>query len=635
MGLDVIATYVPWEYHEYKKGVFDFTGRTDPQRNLVAYLDLLKRMGFWVLFRPGPYIYSEWVNCGVPDWVVKYHRNHPEFKKLAMPYIREVSKVVKPYLATNGGNVILFQPDNEIDIWSTIYEEDLGLDSKTGLFQEFLLVKYKDIKNLNSAWGTRLKSFKSAQAVTENIIDEPSYRKRYLDFCQFKHFFCTSCAKWISSAFRKAGIDVPMYLNTYHHLTIQNWRELQKIVDIVGIDMYPTEEMTLRKDEQRQFLEKIRYTRTFSAIPYIAEFESGTWRGSSVRFAKNVPNHYRLICLSALQAGIAGWNWYMLVNRDNWYMSPINEWARRDTMYDTFKDIVALYREMNPADAEKLSQTAVTLNVAHYATATIDEKEHVLSSLYEADIDYEFFDTETGNIAKKILFYSGNQWLDIKSQKKLREYVEKGGILVVFQEWPRTDDNFKPANLLGIKEPDRIHRSKQLQIKLGRFKPVMTSPAFGYNKVPGKEITATCMFTKSILEESDSFARIPEGRKYTVGYIQNKKQGKLVVLGVQPDRNLLIAIHDYFGIPTYSRSQIQGVTTALFKQGKEYFLVATNNNTEEKHVNVLLEKRLFDKEKWIVTDLFNGKQSHLQSPGELTVHIPAKDGTIIKIHSLQ
>jgi len=37
MGLKVVSTYIPWDYHEYKQGKFDFTGQTDQTRNLKAF----------------------------------------------------------------------------------------------------------------------------------------------------------------------------------------------------------------------------------------------------------------------------------------------------------------------------------------------------------------------------------------------------------------------------------------------------------------------------------------------------------------------------------------------------------------------------------------------------------------------
>src|SRR5689334_6647651 len=66
MGIKTVATYSCWDFHELASGQYDFTGTTDPRRNLIGYLELLTEMGFWIIFRPGPYIYSEWKNGGVP-----------------------------------------------------------------------------------------------------------------------------------------------------------------------------------------------------------------------------------------------------------------------------------------------------------------------------------------------------------------------------------------------------------------------------------------------------------------------------------------------------------------------------------------------------------------------------------------
>lgn len=67
MGLQVIATYVCWDFHEIEPGRYDFRGESDARRNLLRFLDMLTAEGFWVILRPGPYIYSEWRNNGVPD----------------------------------------------------------------------------------------------------------------------------------------------------------------------------------------------------------------------------------------------------------------------------------------------------------------------------------------------------------------------------------------------------------------------------------------------------------------------------------------------------------------------------------------------------------------------------------------
>src|SRR5206468_697403 len=67
LGVNVVSSYVCWDFHELAPGAFDFTGATDPHRNLVGFLDLLWREGFWALVRPGPYVYAEWRNSGIPE----------------------------------------------------------------------------------------------------------------------------------------------------------------------------------------------------------------------------------------------------------------------------------------------------------------------------------------------------------------------------------------------------------------------------------------------------------------------------------------------------------------------------------------------------------------------------------------
>jgi beta-galactosidase GanA len=96
MGLETIDTYVPWEYHEIEKNEFDFTGETDSRRNLLAFMELTQELGLWVIARPGPYIYSEWVNMGVPTDVAKFHRLHEQFTARANEYIRAVSRCWSP-----------------------------------------------------------------------------------------------------------------------------------------------------------------------------------------------------------------------------------------------------------------------------------------------------------------------------------------------------------------------------------------------------------------------------------------------------------------------------------------------------------------------------------------------------------
>lgn len=114
LGLNCVATYVFWGVHEPQEGVFDFAGEND----LGHFLALCQAQGLNVFLRVGPYCCAEWNFGGFPAWL----RDKPGivFRTMNEPYLRcvesyfeKLASVIKPYLAANGGPVILIQVENE------------------------------------------------------------------------------------------------------------------------------------------------------------------------------------------------------------------------------------------------------------------------------------------------------------------------------------------------------------------------------------------------------------------------------------------------------------------------------------------------------------------------------------------
>ncbi|MGW2581594.1 beta-galactosidase [Streptomyces virginiae] len=75
LGVDVVSCYLPWRFHEIGDPLlgaagdraFDFTGKTDPQRDIVGLLELAAAAGLGVLLKPGPFIHAEVQLGGLPD----------------------------------------------------------------------------------------------------------------------------------------------------------------------------------------------------------------------------------------------------------------------------------------------------------------------------------------------------------------------------------------------------------------------------------------------------------------------------------------------------------------------------------------------------------------------------------------
>lgn len=632
MGLKVVATYIPWDYHEYQRGHFDFTGKTDQTRNLKAFLDLTRKMGFWVIIRPGPYIYSEWPNEGAPAYAYKYHRLHPQFQKYAEVYLQNVMKILRPYLASRkGGHILMLQADNEIDPWPDVFGSQYGLHGEPGMFQDFMEDLYQgDLNALNESWGTEYGSFKEAgpfiatmlSGETGLVLKGDHELKRNLDYLKFKYAYSKKCAEWNVKTYRKLGVDIPIYLNLYPFFYAHDWVEMQKTCDLVGVDLYPSSELAEDQYEQRKFIDKIRYLKEVSKVCYIAEFAAGVWHARHYETGVLTPNHYRLITLSALMGGVTGWNWYMLVNRDNWYMSPINEWGRvRGELYEVFKQLVTIFGEIHPPSLEKIGNIAVTLNPLQYAARTINHNTTVLQTLYESDVDYEIYNPELGICDQKFLFYSGNQWLSEKAQENIRLFVERGGTLIAFRDYPRKTEDFKASSIIGFEEPHstlfEFKRKFNVQLASGRPKINLVSSVYCFENISG---------TPLIVDFSGNYG------KNSIGYIKKIGKGRIIHIGVEPTRELILEILDFLKVTLPSHATTRDVKTALFRRGKSFYLIATNNGSEDKSATVHLPGMDSIPGKMLVRDLTTGAKETISKERRqpFSFEIPRKDGKVFE-----
>ena len=115
MGCNTIASYLFWNYHERKEGVFDFT---TGNHNIAEFFRICKEEGMWVLLRPGPYSCAEWDFGGLPSYLLKI----PDIKIRCMDnrymaavarYINRLSKEIKSLQCTKGGPILMMQIENE------------------------------------------------------------------------------------------------------------------------------------------------------------------------------------------------------------------------------------------------------------------------------------------------------------------------------------------------------------------------------------------------------------------------------------------------------------------------------------------------------------------------------------------
>jgi hypothetical protein len=651
LGIETIATYVPWQYHETADGIFDFVGSTLPSRNLRGFLDLVKSKRFSLVIRPGPYIHAEWPNAGVPDRVVPYHRMHPVFKDAAQVYVVSVSDVLLPYLATNGGPIIALQADNNIECWDELYQSDLGLSGGTGMFQEFLSEKYGNINALNASWGTQYSDFSDAKEFASIVCQLPQNKRRFSDTCRFRYWYTNRYAEWIRDRYVEAGIDIPIYFNGYGSFNKeQNLVDLASIGAFAGPNCYPSNEFKNDTAEHRKMLEDLRYVRLYSPIPYIAEFEAGIWHGYHYSRGIATPKHHRHALFTAIQAGITAWNWYMLVGRDNWYGSPINEWGQKaGELFSEFRRLIQITSDLDLATWHPLTSCAVTLNNFHAVTPELGFDDSALAALYEAGLAYDFFDLNRGRVLKPLLFYSGSTWLPNKHHEILLNYIEQGGNLVVFQTYPRENEDFEPLNLLQIKEPSFVSSKMFIDsfdtdvvIRLGEEPVIIERPStlFHYMVPEATPIMAkripTRVYGDTSAEWSRKLARLACSDEYCVGYKKRIDKGTLTVIGLKPNADLIVGLHRYFNLPIYCRPETQLIQAGAFEWGGSWAFVVTNQGTEPKSAVIRLDSKFFRPGSYKITDLIHSTTSELvlAEPMRIVVELEGKDGTVVKLDRL-
>lgn len=81
LGLQVVTIYIPWRHHQPDARMQpDFLGLTQPNRNVVHFLELCRDFGLSVIAKPGPFIHAEVNYGGLPDWTCPL--NNPEIESL-------------------------------------------------------------------------------------------------------------------------------------------------------------------------------------------------------------------------------------------------------------------------------------------------------------------------------------------------------------------------------------------------------------------------------------------------------------------------------------------------------------------------------------------------------------------------
>ena len=112
-GITVVATYVFWNLHEFKEGVFNWSGDLDVRK----FTELCAKNGLQVLMRIGPFAHGEMRNGGLPDWLygrpIDVRSNDKVYLFYTNRLYQEIGKQLKGLMFKDNGPIIGVQLENE------------------------------------------------------------------------------------------------------------------------------------------------------------------------------------------------------------------------------------------------------------------------------------------------------------------------------------------------------------------------------------------------------------------------------------------------------------------------------------------------------------------------------------------
>jgi hypothetical protein len=124
LGYTAVSFYVNWALVEGNPGEI----RADGVFALEPFFEAAKQAGIYLIARPGPYINAEVSGGGFPGWLqrIKGHlrTTDNDYLESTNLYIQTVCEIIAKAQITNGGPVILVQPENEYSHWSNGFKND-------------------------------------------------------------------------------------------------------------------------------------------------------------------------------------------------------------------------------------------------------------------------------------------------------------------------------------------------------------------------------------------------------------------------------------------------------------------------------------------------------------------------------
>lgn len=435
--MNLVTTYVPWDYHNPKRDEWDFEGA----RDLALFLALVAERGMYLMFKPGPLITAEWPTGpgsfgAVPSWFKRAHPEalarradgkpfsfsslgkasqrqpsylHPVYLEAVRGWYRRSLAFARPYLQKN---LVGVQIDNETNFyWSKLYG---GLDySEHALaaYHRYLRRSYGSVERLNEAYGgTNYQAFEEVDPPRRPPTKRQQDRPRNPWFADWFHAGHAQVAEYLSilrgmiedEGFCEPDVllfcnDSPFNLNVgelplWDILVYDGY--VKNDVALTTLDLYPKQLVT--NDElQDQPFQADYYTRLYDhygdkakgaqGFVFAAELQSGFWHLPVLGAPVVAPEATDQLMARCVGRGMKGGALYVIrdgLNADGSrydYLAPIDQQGHPTERFAVCKRWGHLLQEQGArlAESEELYDRVAILQDGRYAAPRAGVLDHL------------------------------------------------------------------------------------------------------------------------------------------------------------------------------------------------------------------------------------------------------------------
>ncbi|TPW77535.1 beta-galactosidase [Schumannella soli] len=340
LGLDTIATYLSWRRHEPDPGTFDLSGRHGPELDVHRFLELCRQHELRVILKPGPWICAEERNGGFPDWIVDddamialdWQRRpvsgyNPPFKHPMPSYAsRSFRDHVEKWITAVWQDLLDYTgPDGPIVATQYDNEPSVGFqDSMYGFDYHPEAVE---------SWRAQL-GVPDAEPPTPRVHGRAEPTDLELSWQWWQRTYIRDYLTWLADVTSKSapGLAGSVNLNTH---PVRGWPQDGGVLvtglpgTVVGEDHYFVPPLD-GDDLTGMAIAAGQARLSGSPLIWAPEMQAGIWRspGESVDYPDPTPHELEAWWGASLALGYQGFNWYMLADRDNWELAPIDPQGR-------------------------------------------------------------------------------------------------------------------------------------------------------------------------------------------------------------------------------------------------------------------------------------------------------------------